>query len=68
MKSVHKLFSILENLFMEGNAGVAELNLKLGSVKSAIHRFLSVISKREFFLSIQSEDKPCLKIRYYLSP
>ncbi len=43
MKSTHKLFLILENLCMEGNAGVAALSLKLGSVKSEIHRFFSVI-------------------------
>jgi len=45
MKSAHKLFSILENLCVEGDAGVTELSLKLDQGKSAIHRFLSVLSE-----------------------
>ena len=45
MKSAHKLFSVLENLCMEGDAGVTELSLKLDLGKSAIHRFLSLLSE-----------------------
>ena len=43
MNSARKLFTVLENLCINGHQGVSELssNLKLG--KSSIHRFLSVL-------------------------
>jgi DNA-binding IclR family transcriptional regulator len=43
VKTTAKLFSILEVLCMDGEAGITELSGKLGLGKSSIHRFLSAL-------------------------
>jgi DNA-binding IclR family transcriptional regulator len=43
MESARKLFSILETLCINGEAGVTELSRSLGLGKSSIHRFLSIL-------------------------
>jgi len=43
MKSGAKLFSVLETLCVDGEAGITELSTKLSVGKSSVHRFLSVL-------------------------
>ena len=45
LKSISKIFFVLENLCANGDQGVSDLSTKLGIGKSSIHRFLSFLTE-----------------------